>query len=107
MKYSPEGGDIRVTISRAPQEGWVHLKISDQGLGIAKEYQEKVWEPLYRQDYPAFSGIEGSGLGLSIVRHIVESHGGDLSLESSLGQGSTFVVTLPVASDDDSERGSA
>ena len=103
VKYSPQGGEICMTLERASEPGWARLTISDQGLGIADEYLQKVWEPFYRQDHPVFADIEGTGLGLSIARHIIQAHGGDLELKSCFGKGTTLIISLPCEDSTDTE----
>ena len=101
MRYTDEHGDIsvRVEIRDAEDQGgrWVVLAVSDTGIGIAPEEQDRVFERFYRVDKARSRQTGGSGLGLSIVKSVVERHGGSLDLTSELGAGSTFVVRLPLA----------
>ena len=97
VKYSREG-EVRVALMRS-EEG-VELCVSDTGIGIGSEHIERIFERFYRVDKGRTrreGGIGGTGLGLAIVKHIVESHGGTISVESVLNAGSTFCVRLPVA----------
>jgi PAS domain S-box-containing protein len=97
IKFSPDGGKISV---KAQIEGkMVKCEISDQGIGIAKEDIPRIFEKFYRVDNSDVSEIPGTGLGLPIVKHIVESHGGTISVKSKLGKGSTFTVLLPFERD--------
>ncbi len=73
------------------------LSVKDYGIGISTEEQEKIFERFYRSSEPKRAGIRGSGIGLTIVKKIVEDHGGSLTLDSMPGEGSTFTVRLPVA----------
>lgn len=93
VKYSGEANEIRVTLGR--QNGFVTIAVHDQGIGIASEEREKVFEKFYRVGNVLVHDVKGSGLGLSIVKHIVEAHKGKVTVESELGKGSTFVIHLP------------
>lgn len=92
IKYGPENGTISLT-AHSDGDG-VRIIVSDQGPGIAPRYQSRVFERFYRVD-----GVtrikKGSGLGLAIVKHIALSQGGDIQLESQIGAGSRFILTLP------------
>ena len=93
VKYSPEGGEVRVRITALP-EGRSQIAISDQGLGISPEEQRELFKPFARG--AAVQGrISGTGLGLYIVRQIIEAQGGAIAVASTLGEGTTFTVTLP------------
>ncbi len=92
-KYSPQAPMI--TVSSWEEEGWMAISISDKGQGISKSDQEKIFERFFRVSTGNLHDVKGFGLGLSYVKEIVEAHGGLLSLESKLGEGSTFIVRLP------------
>lgn len=95
IKYSkPEGGYVRIRLSQ--NEDYVVMMVEDDGIGIAPENQKRVFERFYVVD-PGRTRSEGSGtgLGLSLVKHTVASHGGTIHLESALGEGSRFTITLP------------
>jgi signal transduction histidine kinase len=93
IKYSPKGTCIRV-VTR--EEGdHLRLEIQDQGRGIARDEQERVFEKFYRSREANTESIRGAGLGLYLVRYFVELHGGTVSLESTVGAGSTFTVSIP------------
>jgi CheY-like chemotaxis protein/anti-sigma regulatory factor (Ser/Thr protein kinase) len=94
-QYTPMGGKILVS-ARAVGDG-VHVAVRDTGIGIAPEDQDKVFERFFRADDPIVQGSSGTGLGLPIVKSLVEMHGGRIWLESEVGEGSTFTFTLPVA----------
>jgi signal transduction histidine kinase len=94
IKYTPAAG--RVDVSVVSEGDWVLLRISDTGIGIAPEDRARVWERLFRGDRSR--GEPGLGLGLSLVKAVVEAHGGRVSLESQIGAGSTFEVRLHRAS---------
>jgi signal transduction histidine kinase len=74
----------------------VKIKVSDRGLGIAPSEQERIFEPFYRGAEAQAAQIRGNGLGLSLVKHIVAAHSGSVSVESKVGQGSVFIVRLPI-----------
>ncbi|HSE90918.1 MAG TPA: HAMP domain-containing sensor histidine kinase, partial [Candidatus Binatia bacterium] len=93
IKYTPAGGKIEVTLQQ--QNSSVVLEVKDNGPGIAADAQEHIFDRFYRGD-PAREG-SGTGLGLALVRSIVQLHQGNISLSSTLGEGSCFRVTLPLA----------
>ncbi len=87
-------------LSGAPQfqaARYVTLRVSDSGIGIPAQDQERVFERFYRVDKARSRSQGGTGLGLAIVKHIVENHGGHVSVQSETGRGTTFTVTLPAA----------
>ncbi len=94
-KYSPAGGRVQVELK--PHEGELDIVVRDEGLGIATAEQSLIFEKFYRADANMIRGVSGSGLGLYISRELVNRMGGTISVESQLGEGSTFVVTLPLA----------
>lgn len=99
IKYSPEGGWITVTIDdEAQTPEMVSIAVRDEGLGIPAEDLPRVFERFYRVDRSRTRDGGGSGLGLSIAKAIVEAHGGDITLKSEEGQGTTVRFTLPCAS---------
>jgi len=93
VKYTPAGG--RVWIEARAEGPAVVVEVGDTGIGIAEAELPRVWERLYRGD--ASRSARGLGLGLSLVKAIVEAHGGRVTARSSPGQGSVFAVTLPAA----------
>jgi signal transduction histidine kinase len=97
VKYTPRGGQIGITISLAPEEGFLQVSVSDDGAGIASKDQDKLFSRFFRVAGTTDSETGGAGLGLYITRSLVELHGGRIWLESELGSGSAFSVTLPVA----------
>jgi two-component system, OmpR family, phosphate regulon sensor histidine kinase PhoR len=95
VKYAGDGGEVSVRLRRAP--GAVQLAVSDHGVGIAPEEQQRIFERFYRATAARTRNVRGSGIGLALVKHIAEAHGGRVEVESAVGRGSTFTVTLPVA----------
>jgi signal transduction histidine kinase len=98
MKYS--GDSRRIGLSAEPVKTVdgeeVQIRVSDRGLGIAPSEQERVFEPFYRGKEAQAAQIRGNGLGLSLVKHILAAHGGRVSVESKVGQGSVFILHLPI-----------
>ena len=94
LKYTPDGGDIRLTL--AAERSHAVLTVTDNGVGIPEEDQKHIFERFYRVDKARSRATGGTGLGLSIVHEMVTMHGGEVSVESAPGQGSTFTVRLPV-----------
>ena len=95
IQYSPEGSRVGVGVSRV--DGIVEIAVTDQGAGIPDEEQDRVFERFFRSDPARSRNTGGSGLGLSIVKHVVQNHGGDIRVWSRLGSGSTFTIRLPEA----------
>jgi len=94
IKYTPEGGKIQVMLKA---EGlYLMLRVTDNGIGVPPEEQPHIFEKFYRVQSEATADIGGTGLGLSIVKSVVERHGGRVWVESAPGQGSTFIVLLPM-----------
>lgn len=102
IKYSPEGGEI--VVAGEAKDGEIQVSVSDRGVGIPAEHQDRVFERFYRVDNPLTRGASGSGLGLSITRGHVEAHGGRVWLESTVGKGSKFYFSLPLELVPGSER---
>jgi NtrC-family two-component system sensor histidine kinase KinB len=96
VRYSPEHGHIQLSAALLPGSHAVRVQVQDQGPGIAPEYQQHIFER-FAQGPAATSGNSGTGLGLSISREFITSQSGELGVESTPGQGSTFFFTLPVA----------
>jgi two-component system sensor histidine kinase SenX3 len=93
IRYSPEG--TRVGIGLRSRDGLAEVSVTDQGTGITAEEQERIFERFYRIDAARSRSTGGTGLGLSIVKHVVSNHGGEVTVWSMAGQGSTFTVRLP------------
>lgn len=97
FNYTPAGGQIWLSLDQA--EGYLEVRIRDNGIGIKPEEQKRVFERFYRGEQALNLAVAGTGLGLSIVRQLVEMHDGTLHLESEgvPGKGCTFIITLPIA----------
>ncbi|QNP57588.1 hypothetical protein H9L22_11605 [Tessaracoccus defluvii] len=97
INYSNERARVTISVQAVAQDGddFVDVKVSDNGIGIRPEEQERIFERFYRVDYGRSRESGGTGLGLSIVRHIAVTHGGSIRVWSRPGQGSTFTLRLP------------
>jgi signal transduction histidine kinase len=98
VKYSNGNKDITVSLRR--DGGFVVIAVRDQGIGIPRDEQRKIFDRFHRVSTGLVHDVKGSGLGLSIVRHIVEAHRGKVTVESRPGEGSTFSIHLPIESPD-------
>ncbi|MBV9787840.1 MAG: HAMP domain-containing histidine kinase, partial [Chloroflexi bacterium] len=94
IKYSPDGG--RIAVSVVPQEQMVEISIADPGIGIPEAAQEHVFKRFYRAGNTARRNISGLGVGLYIVKEIIQRHGGTISFCSTEGVGTTFKISLPL-----------
>jgi signal transduction histidine kinase len=95
IKFTPDGGTV--TVTAAMRDGQGVFEVSDSGMGIAAADQENLYDRFFRTRDAATQAIPGTGLGLTITKAIVDAHGGSIDIRSTLGRGTTFVVTLPVA----------
>ncbi|HND19702.1 MAG TPA: ATP-binding protein, partial [Acidobacteriota bacterium] len=95
VKYSGEAREIVVRLET--EEGHLAVSVTDQGIGIPLDDQEKIFEKFYRVCTGCVHDVKGSGLGLSIVKHIVDAHHGRITVHSKPSQGTTFTIHLPVA----------
>jgi len=95
IQYTPPGG--RVTISAHLNGDMLEVSVTDTGIGISKEDQRKIFDRFFRADDPLVQETPGTGLGLPITASLVQMHGGQIWVESELGEGSTFTFTLPLA----------
>lgn len=93
VKYSPAGGPVHCAVSR--NRGTVHLEVSDRGVGIPEDALGRLFQRFGRIVTPSTNSIPGTGLGLYLCRELARAHGGDISVTSREGEGSTFTVTLP------------
>jgi two-component system phosphate regulon sensor histidine kinase PhoR len=96
VKYGGSYRPIRVEVGSAGR--YARLSVTDQGIGIPRRLQKRIFERFYRVDERLSRHVEGSGLGLAIVRLVVRAHGGRVEVTSEPGQGSTFTMVLPLAS---------
>src|SRR5690606_3527287 len=95
--YKYSGEEKRIRLAARTERRKVAIDVVDNGMGIATRERRRIFDRFYRVDSLLTRRNEGSGLGLSIARRIVEAHGGTISLESHPGQGSTFTIHLPIA----------
>jgi len=93
ISYTPEGGNIK--IFAVATKNYFHISVSDNGFGISKEDIERIFDRFYRVKNEETRYITGTGLGLPIVKSIVEAHNGKIKVESEISKGSTFYVYLP------------
>ena len=98
MKYTPEGGKVTYEVSEMPCDkpgyGTYVFTVQDTGIGMSKEYLEKIFEPFSRENTSTVSKIQGTGLGMSIVKRLVDLMGGTIEIESEQGKGTRITVTL-------------
>lgn len=98
IKYTKNGGDIDITVTETDQSqndySLYRFTVKDTGIGISREFLEHIFEPFEREQNTTFSGVYGTGLGLTIAKHLVEMMDGTISAESIVGVGSTFTVEL-------------
>jgi two-component system sensor histidine kinase SenX3 len=97
INYSSEA--TNVVISSKLDDGLIEILVKDQGLGIAEENLDRIFERFYRVDPARSRATGGTGLGLSIVKHVITNHGGEVKVWSSMGVGSTFAIRLPIANE--------
>ncbi len=97
-KFTPDGGKLKIEAVR--RDGWCQVSVIDNGIGIKKEDQERIFEPFHQLDNPLIKEKVGTGLGLVIAKGIIEKHGGRIWVESEYGKGSRFTFTLPLATAD-------
>jgi two-component system phosphate regulon sensor histidine kinase PhoR len=98
VKYGKEGGSVKVLMienDRDPGKKWVTVTVSDDGPGITPEHLPRLTERFYRVNTELSRRVGGTGLGLAITKHILNRHQGELSVDSIVGQGTTFKVVLP------------
>jgi len=97
-KFTPDGGRLKIEAVR--EDNWCQVSVIDNGIGIKKEDQERIFEPFYQLDNSLTRERTGTGLGLALVKQIIEKHGGQIWVESEYGRGSRFTFTLPLATTD-------
>lgn len=109
VKYTGAGGTIRCDVTQKPgeKEGWCNMVIAvaDNGIGMSQEFQKHIFEPFERERTSTVSKVEGSGIGMGIVKKLVGLMSGTVEVESKIGVGSTFTVTIPcrIASEDETQ----
>ena len=96
--FTPDGGKIKIEAVR--KDDWCQVSVIDSGTGIKKEDQERIFEPFCQVENPPTREKGGTGLGLTLVKQIIERHGGQIRVESEYGKGSRFIFTLPLATAD-------
>jgi signal transduction histidine kinase len=104
VKFTPEGGAIGLEVAGNIEEGAVHFTVWDNGIGIASENLEHLFQPFVQLDSSIARKYPGTGLGLALVHRLVDLHGGGISVESEPGKGSRFTVSLPWQASDPTER---
>ena len=109
VKYTGAGGTIRCDVTQKPgeKEGWCDtvVTVADNGIGMSQEFQKHIFEPFERERTSTVSKVEGSGIGMGIVKKLVGLMGGTVAVESKIGVGSKFTVTIPcrIASEDETQ----
>ena len=109
VKYTGAGGTIRCGVTQKPgeKEGWCDtvITVADNGIGMSQEFQKHIFEPFERERTSTVSKVEGSGIGMGIVKKLVGLMGGTVEVESKIGVGSTFTVTIPcrIASEEETQ----
>ena len=98
-KFTPEGGKLKIEAAR--KDNWCQVSVSDNGIGIKKEDQEQIFEPFYQVGNSIAGEKKGTGLGLTLAKQIVEMHGGQIWVDSQYGNGSRFIFTLPLVTEDE------
>jgi signal transduction histidine kinase len=96
VRYSPNGGKIEVLVATDERAALASLHVRDQGIGIAAEVLDQLFERFYRVPNTAIEHIHGVGIGLYVVKEIVTLHGGAVEVASEAGVGSTFTINLPL-----------
>jgi len=100
VKYSAPGGRVEMT-AEVSETGVVTLRVVDRGIGIDAADLPQVFEPFFRGRRAVDAQVRGSGIGLSVVRHVIQSHGGEVRVDSRAGEGTTVTIVLPTVSSAD------
>ena len=107
LKYTPDGGSVRLSLSEGPSRRPgcrdYRFVVQDTGLGMSPEFIERLFDPFEREESDMTERIEGTGLGMAITKNVVDMMGGSIEVESALGKGSTFTMTVPLAPIDEEE----
>src|SRR6202035_2685639 len=96
VKFNGPSGEVQIAVAQTA-DGQVRITVADTGMSIPSEDLSRLFERFYRVDKARSRAVGGTGLGLSIVRHIIERMNGKITVESELGKGSVFSITLPVS----------
>jgi len=104
IKYSPEGGEVRIIIREEPETGTILIGVKDHGTGIPESAQSKLFKPYLRIHNPKTAGVKGTGVGLFLVKNLVEAHHGTIWVESKVGKGTTFWFRIPKTPPDETEQ---
>jgi two-component system, OmpR family, sensor histidine kinase VicK len=95
IKYSPEGGEVRILINDEPETDSVLIGVRDRGTGIPESAMNKLFKPYRRIHNPKTQSVKGTGIGLFLVKNLVEAHAGTIWVDSELGKGTTFWFRIP------------
>ena len=106
MRYGPDGTRVAVSVAEVDEESGrvAEVSVTDEGPGIAEAERDRIFERFYRVDSARSRDTGGTGLGLSIVKHVAAGHGGEATVWSAEGTGSTFTLRLPVAAGTEGRR---
>jgi signal transduction histidine kinase len=108
VKFTPSGGTVAVSTRLRGEDGsgaqWVEVRVTDSGIGVPPEDVERIFRKFYQSPLSKEQSWRGTGLGLAIARYVVEAHGGKIWVESQVGEGATFIFTLPVGKMEAHER---
>jgi signal transduction histidine kinase len=94
IKYTPDGGQVRVTLDH--DDDFAVVQVTDNGYGIPVDKLERIFEPFVRVKDPRTTHVQGTGIGLNLVKTFIEAHGGHVKVESVIDRGSTFSIFLPL-----------
>jgi len=103
VRFTPEGGTVGLEVEGDAEKHVVFFSVWDTGIGIAQEDMQRLFQPFVHLNSSLSRGYEGAGIGLSLARHLVDMHGGSISVESEVGKGSRFTVSLPWRNSGDRE----
>lgn len=98
-KYTLDGGKIDISITQIPKESnacEIQFVVSDNGIGMSEQFMTTIFDSFSREHSSTISGVEGTGLGMGIVKRLVDLMHGEITVQSKLGEGSTFTVTIPL-----------